>query len=244
MKKSLLALAIFTLLAGCAKPPIIPQDEVKSEINQTEKAVEITPAPTPAEKVESAEPGTPVVLSDSDLKDMNIFFSNFSEAFFREYTEKTTDEEIVLFAMCHNRVNYYDRWSYEDSYEVIDATHISNTIDRFFDIKIQFKSTNNYEFKNNKFYVPAASGEQYLGFSQVESIMKNGDILVVRLIDFQYDNSDDLHGDFDKKAYEPMKNWSANLSKRCTRGDTATAAVKTANINGKNTYQLLSLRKD
>ena len=234
MKKILLMIMIITALTGCVETS---SDSLIVENTHVQAPVE-TPEP------DSVKTGTPVILSDLDLKDMNIFFSNFSEAFFREYTEKTTDEDIIQFAMTHNRINYNDRWKYENEYEVISASHISNTITRFFDREIKLRDIYNYKFENDKFYVPMATGEQYLGFMQVDSIMKNDEILTVKLIDFQYDNSDGLHGDFDKKAYEPMKNWSDDLRGRCEKSGTVTATVKTANIDGKNTYQLLSLKED
>ena len=190
-----------------------------------------------------------IYLTSQEKRNLNIFLSNFVEAFFWEYNpDYTTDNELIQFAWLHNQINNWSRFSYEThgdtTYEVIDGSYITDTIKRFFNREVALASTDYliYSAENNKFYTPAADGEMYMNFAQVEWMYADGDYYVIGF--YIYSLDPDYYDGVDSAYYDPTENWSNDMRNRATAIQWRYAAVQKAIINGKDTYQLYYMGED
>lgn len=125
-------------------------------------------------------PGKEVKLSVSEKKQLNIFFSNFSEVFLEPFAkDKITDKALIAFSVSHNYRNNEKLFvKGGKEYQVkIKASYIDDTVMKFFGKKIsKHQSVNDAdaEYRDGWYYKTEASGEEY-DFSQVVSLHDNGD---------------------------------------------------------------------
>lgn len=179
-------------------------------------------------------------FSFDEKKALNIFFSNFSEANFGNFDIGGYDEdELINFAIKHNRINYQKRIQLNGNREELEGSYVSQTIDRFFDLSVDNRSISGYEFRNGNYNWPAADGEQFWEFTQVDNLYDNRDgTFTVRLsiysAGFEYEGM--------KKIYEP-KNDSWDNSFTPDYIGIAEAIIKKADVNGRSTYQLIKYER-
>ncbi len=187
--------------------------------------------------------GEKVFLSNTELKSLNIFLSNFIEAYFEEYSAETDDEELILFAFLHNKLNNSARIKDEmlngEFYEVIDGGHITNTLMRFFSRNLSLYSFDGCIYSNGKFYVPGASGEYYGYFAQVFKVEDKGRGVYGVYFDIY---SAEYDYQMDKELYEPADTWNAIIQSRASISDRyGYAEVQRVTLDNKQTYQLVGL---
>ncbi len=125
--------------------------------------------------------GKEVKLTPEEKKDLNTFFSNFSEVFVEPFEkDKITDKDLILFSVLHNYKNNEKRFvKGGKEYQVkIKASYIDETVMKYFGKKImkhQSVDDNGIEYRDGWYSTTDASGEEYV-FSQITSLYDNGSI--------------------------------------------------------------------
>ncbi len=121
-----------------------------------------------------------VKLTSAEKKQLNTFFSNFSEVFVEPFAkDKISDRALIEFSIYHNYKNNEKRFvKGGKEYQVkIKASYIDETAMKFFGKKIskhQSIDDSGIEYKDGWYYTTDASGEEY-DFSQIVSLVDNGD---------------------------------------------------------------------
>lgn len=219
--------------------PFVFEIPLKNSISSAEQQPQVT-SNNNAEAVKENKSSNPTdifsTLTYDQKRSLNIFFSNFSEAYFNNFDISNYDDsQLIQFAILHNIINYGDRIKYSDNEAMLEEKYVAQVIKRFFNVDVNHGSVNSFEYRNGSYVWPAADGEQYWDFSQVENFYDNGDgtftaNLVVYSAGFEYEGQDII--------YDPKdEGWGNDITPEY-RG-TAQAVVKKADINGKQTYQLL-----
>lgn len=175
-------------------------------------------------------------LSDDEHRKINIFFSNFSEAYMTEFDiDNYNLGELINFAYVHNTINNYNLIGV-DGYEMyIDKSHVEKTINKYFGLNISHGNVGGFQYRNGKYYTQAASGENYSFFSHVDALKDNKDGTYSAEISIYSDNNyDGVNSVYynSKKTWENIQNSYEYLGK-------AEAKAKPEVVDGKNTYQLL-----
>lgn len=175
-------------------------------------------------------------FSQDKQKAINIFFSNFSEAYLESFdNENYSKEDLIHFGVLHNYINNENRVELSDNYFTLKNTYVTDAIKKYFDLTIQDGETKQYEYEHDKYIWPAAAGDPYWNFTQVISFNENDEGTFSAELEI-YSAGPDYEGN--KKIYEPKSlAWSEQFSPELI--GTATAEVKEATINNKQTYQLL-----
>jgi len=186
--------------------------------------------------------GTEVIMTTDELTNLNIFISNFLEAYFREYDPAyTSDSELVHFAYMHNWINYWERMEYAEgggiSYEGIDGSYISTIIKRFFNRDVSLYSFDSYIYQDGRLYSPAADGDPFSNFAQVYRVERDSTgALTVYFDEYQ---PFDVHDGPTQAMYKPVSTWSVALfGSAGETGRTGVARVQPVVLNGRATYQL------
>lgn len=173
-------------------------------------------------------------MSFDQKKQLNIFFSNFSEIDFGEFdADNYNTEDLILFGILHNIVNYGKRINYVGDYETLSSKYVTQAIKKYFGIEVNPISIDGFEYNDGNFVWPAADGVQYLNFSQVENFIDNGDGTYTAKIKI-FNRGFDLDGN--NIVYEPMESWKDINPELIS---SMQALVKKANVDGKDTYYLL-----
>ncbi len=184
-----------------------------------------------------------LILSAEEHRKINIFFSNFSEMWFKDFDSNNYNlEDLIDFAYMNTKINNVPNIKYEDSYYYIDKINVEKTINKYFGLNISHKSVGKFEYRNGRYYIPAADGDNYFGFSQVDKLIDNYDGTYTADISI-YEYNDNNH-DYDGvpgKYYYPKNTWEKSYDEYKYYGS-AVAKVKSAVVDGKNTYQLLDYK--
>jgi len=224
---------------------------LKNEVTAKETTTnESAAAPTmESEPSESSDANAPATAEHPEAMDvfqsldydqktaLNIFFSNFSEVYLSGYNDQSYDQKALIdFSVRHNIVNYSDRIQYDGDFATLEASYVKQAIKRFFGVSFDPISTESFDLVDGLFRWPAADGEPFWDFSQVESFVDHGDgiyaaTLTVYSAGFEYEG--------ERFIYEPQDQAWGNDIVPEYRGE-ATALVKKATVNGKDTYQLLN----
>ncbi|HPJ42296.1 MAG TPA: hypothetical protein PLY21_08230 [Spirochaetota bacterium] len=124
-------------------------------------------------------PGKEVKLTPSEKKQLNTFFSNFSEVFVEPFVkDKISDIKLIEFSIYHNYKNNEKRFvKGGKEYQVkIKASYIEESVMKYFGKKIakhQSVEDRGIEYRDGWYYTTDATGEEY-DFSQVVSLTDNG----------------------------------------------------------------------
>ena len=108
-------------------------------------------------------------LNAVENKQLNTFFSNFSEANVKSFKQNSlTHEELLNFALLHIYKNAYKslKHSKDGASAIIPAALVDKTTERFFGQKIQ-------KHEKSEYLVPLADGEAYI-FSQITRLLDAG----------------------------------------------------------------------
>jgi len=127
----------------------------------------------------AANPGKELKLTPKEKKELNTFFSNFSEVFVEPFAkDKISDIKLIEFSIYHNYRNNEKRFTKGGKeYQVkIKASYIDETVMKFFGKKItkhQSIADSGIDYKDGWYYTTDASGEEF-DFSQIASLYDNG----------------------------------------------------------------------
>lgn len=128
-----------------------------------------------------------VKLTPAEKKQLNTFFSNFSEVFVEPFAkDRISDIKLIEFGIYHNYKNNEKRFTKGGKeYQVkIKASYIDETVMKFFGKKItkhQSIADSGIEYKEGWYYTTDASGEEY-DFSQIVSLVDNGDNIFTAIV--------------------------------------------------------------
>ncbi len=159
-------------------------------------------------------------LNAVEKKQLNTFFSNFSEANMKSFKQNSlTHEELLNFALSHIYKNAYKslKHSKDGASAIIPAALVDKTTERYFGQKIQ-------KHEKSEYLVPLADGEAYI-FSQITRLLDAGkDFFQAEGVIYMTGSggTPDPHGSPEawKKAgqeVERLGNFSALIKKERTR---------------------------
>jgi hypothetical protein len=124
--------------------------------------------------------GKEVNLTAKEKKELNTFFSYFSEVFLDPFTkESITDKDLIIFALGHNYKNNYERFEKGDKpYNVkLKASFVDETVNKYFGRKIKkHQSIDPVRYVKGKYICPDNSSEEF-SFSQIENLYDLGNNL-------------------------------------------------------------------
>ncbi len=94
-----------------------------------------------------------VSFTEEEVKEINLFLSNFSEANFYDYSStQYAPENLINFAGIHHILNNKSYIQYDDFGVYISANHIHETLKRYLGIDIPEQSSNYFYYKDGKYY--------------------------------------------------------------------------------------------
>lgn len=120
-----------------------------------------------------------LTLSAEETRQLNTFFSNFSEVLMQPFVLNQLDHKAIIeFAILHNYINNYNRFERgKTEHQVkIKTSYIDETTERFFGKTIphpQPVPDRSIEFHDGWYHCTDASGEAYF-FSQIASFSEQG----------------------------------------------------------------------
>jgi|GEM_PF-843790 hypothetical protein len=188
-------------------------------------------------------------MTDSDLKALNIFFSNFSETHFGDFTNKSYDTRALIdFGLQHNVINNRSRLiddvSSEHSY--MDKEYMDITVKKYFDIEgithQSGKPTGFVVYDNGKyFWHDVFEGSPWFEGSQLIELYDNGDGTFSAITEDYQDSPEfnDKMEEFLSSFYEPKRNWKPEMHKLVEANGYHAARIAPHEFNGKQTYKLL-----
>jgi len=230
-------LSIITLfMYSCSKEQVKqePKQEPKQELQTGTTEGTVQP------KKEISAAGKVVTLSSAEHKKLNIFFSNFSEAYIEPFTEgNIPDEELIKFGVLHNFKNNFKLFENMGDELKIKAGAISKSIEKYFGKTFSaHKSTKDYRYKGGYYFIPNADGEAYT-FSQVASISDAGGDKYTALINV-YTASSGWTGD----EHANPKTWGEDGEEKPElTGKFKATFSKTSDKNGETVYKLIDYLK-
>ncbi|HBF35080.1 TPA: hypothetical protein DDW35_11020, partial [Candidatus Sumerlaeota bacterium] len=116
--------------------------------------------------------GKSVALDVDATKKLNIFFSNFSEAYLKPFEAgKLTDDALIEFGIKHNLINYPKVFHANQLAE----EEVNKACKKYFGtVPKAHHAVGEYAYTNGRYTVQPASGEAFT-FSQIAELTDNGD---------------------------------------------------------------------
>ena len=229
----------YTQQNSTAKPRATPAYNDSSDTGYSYPRDLTTSKPSETESVEQTDAQDIYdTLTVTQKKDLNVFLSNFSEAFFEYYDSDSADiNALISFAFIHDIVNNNSLIRWTDSEMGISADRVDKTLNKYFGKSIPRSSTTEWYYDGEYYWTEAASGESYDYFS-----------VAVKLIDLQdgtyrvdFNNYYAGYDSMDTKYYWYSEE-DALYDPNCTLTETGTAVIKPVKYEGKDTWQLLELQ--
>lgn len=184
--------------------------------------------------------------TNSELRTINVFLSNFSEQGFDDYsTNNYKESDLIHFAIINRFINAYEssiKYGEIGNYgtrQYISGSVVQNTIEKYFGFTIKNQNIEGFDYVNGQYIFPLADGEMFPIFTQVKEIYKVGTYLNV--VGDMYDiiSYDDV-ADNDWR-YEPMD--SNELSEKgLEKVGSVKAKIQLVNFEGKERYKLLDYK--
>ena len=195
-------------------------------------------------------------FSADEKKKLNIFFSNFSEAFMSDFDADNVDiNDMADFAYIHNFVNNRDNVFaekienpyYKNMCMGISEDTFDYTIQKYFGISVPHKTSvqqlsggqyQGWIFDDGKVFRGAASGESYDIFSVVTELYDLGNGLYKAKL-----NTYHLPLDTMSSVYYAYDNNTALNDPDCEYWYPSDAVIKASQFNGDDVWQLVSIHK-
>jgi hypothetical protein len=186
-------------------------------------------------------------MSEKDWKALNIFFSNFSETNFEDFSaEDYDDEALIEFAVHHNVIN--NRKLFKSDPEggfSIEAKNVAASVKKYFGIeKFTAQDGGNFvSYRDGKYYWDdVLEGSPWFAGSQAVELRDNGDGTLSAVLE-DYSDNDHYQKDPDNKSialfYTPKKAWNASTAKFFDQAGYHAAKIAPYTYDGKKTYKLL-----
>lgn len=239
---AVLMVAVFAL-SGCTGLLTAGKGIIKNE--KTEEKTGSIQAEGTVEEKEIMNSKVSDLLEGMDRdarREVNIFLSNFSEAYYNPgsgvYASEA--EEKIAFAFTHAKINADSMIFYEGSNMGISATDTDAILYRFFGSTVPHETpsgSREWTYRDGKFLMQAASGESYLYFSIATAMTKRSD--------GNYDVSFTIHSDSSALGGGVITNKNVYALSEQEAGaypieGEGTAVLKPKQHNGKASYELVS----
>lgn len=210
----------------------------KQEQKQEQKTS--TTKDTVQTKKENTAAGKEVTLSAAEQKKLNVFFSNFSEAYLEPFTAgNISDDELIKFGVLHNFINNRKNFQRSGDYLMIKSDAVSKSIEKYFGNTFKAHNpTKDYKYKDGYYFIQNTDGEAHT-FSQVASMSDAGGDRYVALVNV-YTASSGWTGD----EHASPKTWGADGDEKpeLTSKFKATFS-KTKGENGEEVFKLIDYIK-
>lgn len=230
--KSILLICFLLLFVSSCKKESAKTETIQEQKTSTNSAKDTIPP-----KKDNAITEKEVKLSGIEQKKLNIYFSNFSEAYLEPFTNgNISDDEMIKFGILHNHKNNFKLFEKagENKLKIKDAL-VSKSIEKYFGkIFTTHKSIQDYKYKDGYYFIPDADGEAYT-FSQVEKLSDIGNDKYIAYINI-YTASSGWTGDNNANPEKWKKD--ANEMPELTSKFKATFS-KTNSQNGEEVYKLI-----
>lgn len=127
-----------------------------------------------------------VLLSDTEIKNLNAYFTSFSEIYLPEFSKgEIPDSILIKFGVFYNYRNHFNMFKQiaAGSKASILETQVNDTVFKFFGIKIsKHQSVEGIEYSNQKYIIANSDGEAYR-FSQLRELSDLGSGLFIATIE-------------------------------------------------------------
>jgi len=160
---------------------------------------------------------------------LNIFLSNFSEAYLEYYDHNNVDPaKMISFAFVHDIINNnsaikWDIGGSNGSRMGIAASRVNTTLDRYFGISISHKSIGHWQYDGSTYWTGASSGEGYGFFSVALSLEDRKDgTYTVKFNNYTFGQGNETV----PKKYYGYSDSDAKSDSLCTYRNSGTAIVK------------------
>jgi len=191
-------------------------------------------------KKENTAGGKEVTLSAAEMKKLNVFFSNFSEAYLAPFTAgNISDEELIKFGVLHNFINNRKQFQKSGEYVMVTFDAVSKSIEKYFGKTFKnHKPTDDFKYKGGYYFIQDADGEAFT-FSQVGSVSDIGGDKYVAMVNV-YSASSGWTGDVNGSP----KTWvsDGDEAPELTRKFKATFSKKNGE-KGEEVYNLIEYVK-
>lgn len=236
-----------TSYVGLATEPPDETESFETEAPETEPALE-TEAPTEPPVAQST-----VSLSQGDLqRRINVFLSNFSEAYFYEYP--CDNFELLHFAYIHALINGDGETNYDGNSCYMPEDDVNGILNKYFGTTFPENAEphsfylyteygiHSVDYDGDYYWFEAGAGEFYGRFAIARSMQKNGDGTYT--IEFGAFDMKDMWGDDPKNYYSLSYDQAINNS-AISLTYTGTAVVKDyTRPGGTQSYQLIRLNRN
>lgn len=182
-------------------------------------------------------------LNPEQIRNLNVFLSNFSEAHFNYYDSNNPDaDRMISFAFTHNLINNSDSIWYSNMAMGLLADRVDETLNKYFGMTVPRRGTSNWWYEGASFCTKSASGEGYATFSVSNSLydLKNG-TYGVNFNNYYVGYGNDVISD---SKYYWYCDSDAYNDYDCHFSNSGFAIIKPFEYNGKNTWQLLYLETE
>ena len=176
-------------------------------------------------------------LTADEHKKLNMFLSNFSEAYFDNYSANDYQaNRLISFAFTHNSLNNPNKIFYEEMYMGISASDVNTTLDKYLGITIPNNSVGEWTYSDGNYYMDAASGETYAYFSIATDITDNGD----GTFEVEFTKFFDNNNVFETSLPQWYTYTIEQAKENCEECGSGVATVREKIYGGKQTYELIS----
>ena len=175
-------------------------------------------------------------LNGEEVKKLNMFLSNFSEAQFEDYSQDAySNAQLIRYSFIHNFINNDSKIQWTESSMGISSIDVNNDAQRFFGKVVPLESTGDWNYANGTFYTPAAMGESYAYFSIVTDVRDSGN----GIFDVEFSVFFDSNNSYEV-ALPQWYSYSISQAKySCMLVGNVTSKLRAKTYNGNNTYELL-----
>lgn len=192
-------------------------------------------------------------LSAEEIELLNLFLSNFSEAYVYEI-DNTDFNSMINFIYINTKINYRQNiYDFDEHKHFDDSTHVYGEyiteeymharLKRYFGVEIPPVSTDLLYYSDGKYYIAMADGETYDHFSKVTAATENPDgTITVEFDTYTYDPE----WGYDSPPEEVYKGiGSENLDSLSVYTHSGTAVLEPVYLGeGYANYHLISMEKN
>ena len=252
VKVTLILSLVLMMLTSCIEINVVlPGDEKVAEETVTEEKISEEPAleesKTEAETPNYEIPAPPKnntatnmeilsTMSSEERREVNIFLSNFSEAYYNPSNGTGTAAEKISFAFIHALINSNNMIIYDDSMMGISAANVDSLLVRFFGSSVPHANAGEWIYRNGYFLCTAGWGESYAFFTVANSVVSLGNgTYEVGFYKFYYDTPEGVVTD--KSVYYLSASDALGMYRKVGQGR---AVLRSKEYNGKKTYELVS----
>ena len=192
-------------------------------------------------------------MKNADWRALNIFFSNFCESDFGDFSADSRDDRaLIAFAVSHNAINNKKLFKEDaDGRYYIGKNSVDATIEKYFGIKGVKPQSAGDEFvvyENDRYYWDDVfEGSPWFAGAQTVALYNDGDGTFSAVVELYKDNvafQNDVDKFDIKDFYAPKKSWKGKTASYYDFDTTCSAKIAPHVYGGKKTWKLLEWHAD